>query len=89
LDPGSPGGLIGKRIGACLFPIPMVSFDPRPSDVKLGVQLDQLRPQFAVLQLVSASISPALALPLEDEDSHSINQVFRVRMQFGVRPVRE
>ena len=57
-------------------------FDPRPAYVKLGIQRDQLRPQLAVLQLDSAPISPALALPAEDEDSHSINEVFRIRMQF-------
>ena len=65
----------------------VVPFDPCPTDVKLGIQRDQLRPQLAVLQLVSAPISPALALPVEDEDSHSINEVFRVRMQFDARPV--
>lgn len=65
-------------VGAGLVAMPAVTFDPLPSDGKTCVQLDQLRPQFAVLQLGSAPISPTLALPAEDKCAHSIDQVFRV-----------
>lgn|SRR6185437_14142212 len=76
-----------QSVGADLLKISVVPFDPCPTDVKLGIQRHQLRPQLTVLQLVSASISPALALPVEYEDSHSVDQVLRVRMQFDARPV--
>jgi hypothetical protein len=70
--------LIRKLIGAGLVAMSVVTFDPLPSDKKTCVQLDQLRPQFAVLQLGSAPVSPALALPAEDKCAHSVDQVFGI-----------
>src|SRR6266496_3250843 len=84
--PKRASGLIRQPVSLALLYISVVPLDPRPSDVKPGIQRDQFRPQLAVLQLVPASISPALSLPVGDEDSHSINQVFRVGMQFDACP---
>jgi hypothetical protein len=47
------GSLIRQFVGAALVAMPVVTFDPLPSDWKTRVQLDQFRPQRAVLQLIS------------------------------------
>src|ERR1017187_9731186 len=65
------GGSIRQFVGADLVAMAAVAPDPLPSDGKACIQLDQLRPQFTVLQLGSAPISPALALPAEDKCAHS------------------
>jgi len=74
-----------QLVGAGLVAMPAVTFDPLPSDGKTWVQLDQFRPQFAVLQLGSAPVSPALALPAGDKCAHSINQVFGARVKLDRR----
>jgi hypothetical protein len=81
-----PGRFIGQFVGTTLIAMPAVTSDPLPSDGKTCVQLDQLRPQFAVLQLSSAPVSPAMMLPVEDEDAHTIYQVFGIRVQLYPRP---
>jgi hypothetical protein len=77
-EPDRAGGFIRKFVGTALIAVSAVTFDPLPSDRKTRVQLDQLRPQFAVLQSGPASVSPALAPPTKDECSHSIDQVLGV-----------
>ena len=78
-------GFIRQFVGTALVAMPVVTFDPLPQDWKTCVQLDQLRPQFAVLQLGSAPVSPALALAAGDKCAHSLNQVFGVRVKLDPR----
>ena len=72
------GGVKRQFVGAGLVAMPAVTFDPHPSDRKLCIQPYQLRPQFTVLQLGSAPVPPALALPAGDKRVRSINRVLRV-----------
>ena len=77
-EPERISRFIWKSIGSALEGVPIVAFEPLPLNVKLRVQLDQSGPQMSVLQLRSAAIPPAMALPPEDERAHPIDQVFGV-----------
>ena len=66
-------GLVGKCIGAGLDRMPIVSPDPSPTNCSQFVKLDQLAPQFLVLQLKATAVAPAKPLPAKDQEAHSID----------------
>ena len=74
-------GLVGKCIGAGLDRMAAVPFDPSPTNGSQFVKLDQLAPQFLVLQLESATVPPAKPLPAKYQEPHSVDQQLRVRAQ--------
>jgi hypothetical protein len=79
------GRLIRQFVGTAQVAMPAVTFDPLPSDGKTCVQLDQLCPQLAVLQLDPAPNPLASASPAGDKCAHSIDQVCGVLVKLDPR----
>jgi len=57
-----------------------VPLDPLPVDTERLVEGEQLYPQILILKLPTLPILPSLIDPTEDERSHSLDEVLRIRV---------
>ncbi len=72
---------IGEDVGPTLPPMPVMSSQPSPSNVRGKIELEELEPKIPVLNCDTAAVAPSLALPSKDKAAHAENQKFGVRVQ--------
>lgn len=77
-------GLMGKLIGVGLNRMVAVAANPVPTNRPSRTELEEFAPEFLVLQLETAAVSPSVTSPAEDEKAHSVDQQFGVRAQFDL-----
>src|SRR5260370_683156 len=63
--------------------MPVVASEPLPTNAKLHIQVDELRPEVSMMERRTAPVSPSLATPSKDETSHPMNHKLGIGVQLN------
>jgi hypothetical protein len=75
---------IGESVGAALQRMSIVASEPLPTNAKLRIQVDKLRPELSMVDWQTAPVFPFLATPSKDETSHPMNQKLGIGIQLNL-----
>jgi hypothetical protein len=61
----------------------IVASEPLPTNAKLHIQVDELRPEVSMVEWQTVAVSPPLTTLLKDETLHPVDQEFGIGVQFN------